>query len=105
MGLQCVLAGNGHADLRQLSYGSITTKTYGWFDVNEFRFHSTIFRASRPLAATTNTRVVTRAVDVEGHEAKYYKIVKNIIEYNFARNKNLKIVFFDYDWFDPNHGT
>jgi hypothetical protein len=57
------------------------------------------------LAATTNTRVVTRVVDVEGYESKYYRIIKNIIEYNFARNKNLKIAFFDCDWFDPNHGT
>jgi hypothetical protein len=56
------------------------------------------------LAATTNTRV-TRVVDAEGYESKYYRIIKNIIEYNFARNKNLKIVFFDCDWFDPNHGT
>jgi hypothetical protein len=55
--------------------------------------------------ATTNTGVVTRVVDAKGHESKYYKIIKNIIEYNFARNKNLKIVFFDCDWFDPNHGT
>jgi hypothetical protein len=46
-----------------------------------------------------------RVVDVEGHESKYYGVIKNIIEYNFARNKNLKIVFIDCDWFDPNHGT
>jgi hypothetical protein len=46
-----------------------------------------------------------RDVDAEGHESKYYRIIKNIIEYNFAWNKNLKIVFLDCDWFDPNHGT
>jgi hypothetical protein len=46
-----------------------------------------------------------RDVDVEGHESKYYEIIKNIIEYNFSRNKNLKTVLFDCDWFDPNHGT
>jgi hypothetical protein len=44
-------------------------------------------------------------VDEEGHETKYYWIIKNIIKYNFARDKKLKIVFFDKDWFDPNHGT
>jgi hypothetical protein len=32
-------------------------------------------------------------------------IIKNIIEYNFIENKNLKTVFFDCDSFDPNHGT
>jgi hypothetical protein len=46
-----------------------------------------------------------RAVDAEGHESKYYEIIKNIIEYNFIRNKNLKTLFFDCDWFDPNQGT
>jgi hypothetical protein len=46
-----------------------------------------------------------RVVDAEGRESKYYGIIKNIIEYNFAGNKILKIVFFDCDWFDTNHGT
>jgi hypothetical protein len=46
-----------------------------------------------------------RAVDAQGHESKYYRIIKNIIEYNFTGNKNLTTVFFDCDWFDPNHGT
>jgi hypothetical protein len=51
----CVLADNVHADLRQLSYGSIVLKSYGRYDINGFHFRSTIFEASRPLAATTNT--------------------------------------------------
>jgi hypothetical protein len=93
IGLQCVLASNVHADLCQLSYDNVTVQSYGQYDNNGFRFHSTIFEASRLLAATTNTGVLTRPVDVEGHESKYYRIIKNIIEYNFAGNKNLKIVF------------
>jgi hypothetical protein len=36
-----------------------------------------------------------RAIDSEGHESKY----------NFAGNKNLKTVFYNWDWFDPNQGT
>jgi hypothetical protein len=92
-----VLAGNVHADLRQLSYGSIVAKSYGRYDINGFHFYSTIFEASRPLAATTNTGVVMRAVDADGHESKYYGVIKNIIEYSFAGNKNMKIVFFDSD--------
>jgi hypothetical protein len=100
-----VLASNVHADLRQLSYGSIVVKSYGQYDTNEFHFHSTIFEASHPLAVTTNTGVVTRVVDVNGHESKYYGVIKNIIKHMFARNKNLKIVFFGCDWFDPYHGT
>jgi hypothetical protein len=100
-----VLAGNVHADLHQLSYRSIVTKCYGRYDVNRFHFHSTIFEASHPLAATTNTGVVTRAVDADSYESKYYGVIKNIIEYSFAGNKNMKTVFFDRDWFDPYHGT
>jgi hypothetical protein len=55
------------------------------------------------VAATTNTGVVTRVVDVEGHVSKYYGIIKNIIECNFTMNKNLKTVFFDCDWFEVKH--
>jgi hypothetical protein len=105
IGSQCVLADNVHAYLCQLSYGSVVAKSCGRYDINGFRFCPTVFEASRPLAATTNTGVVMRAVDAEGHESKYYRIIKNIIEYNFAGNKNLKTVLFDCDWFDPNHGT
>jgi hypothetical protein len=46
-----------------------------------------------------------RVVDAQGHESKYYIIIKNIIKYNFVENNNIKIVFFNCDWFDPNHGT
>jgi hypothetical protein len=100
-----VLAGNVHADLHQLSYRSIVTKCYGRYDVNRCHFRSTIFEASHPLAATTNTGVVTRVVDADSHESKYYRVIKNIIEYSFTGNKNMKTVFFDRDWFDPYHGT
>jgi hypothetical protein len=75
------------------------------YDVNGFCFHSTIFECSRQLAAKTNTGVVTSDVDAQGHETKYYEIIKNIIEYSFTENKNFKIVFFKCDWFDPNHGS
>jgi hypothetical protein len=53
---------------------------------------------------TTNSGVVTGVVNEEGHETEYYRIIKNIIEYNFVGNKKLKIVL-DCDWFDRNHGT
>jgi hypothetical protein len=55
IGSQCVLVDNVHADLWQLSYGSIVAKSYSRYDVNGFCFCSTIFEASRPLVATTNT--------------------------------------------------
>jgi hypothetical protein len=44
IGSQCVLAGNVHADLRQLLYRSIAAKSYGRYDINGFCFRSTIFK-------------------------------------------------------------
>jgi hypothetical protein len=55
IGSQCVLAGNVHVDLRQLSYRSVVAKSYGRYDVNRFSFRSTVSEASRLLTATTNT--------------------------------------------------
>jgi hypothetical protein len=49
------------------------------------------------LKKTTNSGVVTMAIDVS------YGIINKILEFNFARNKELKVVFFDYDWFDNNN--
>ena len=96
---------NIHEDLWQLSYGWVNVRSYGRYDVNGFRFRSTQFEALRPLAATTNSGVVTRAIDEEVREINYYGIINNILEFSFAGNKKLKVVFFDCDWFDINHGT
>jgi hypothetical protein len=46
-----------------------------------------------------------RAIDAEGRETNYYGIINKIIEFNFAENKELKVVFFDCDWFDSKNGT
>jgi hypothetical protein len=72
--------------------------------VNVFRFHSDQFEKYCPRPATRNTGVVTRALDAHGRETNYYVIIQNILEFNFARNKTLKVVFFLYDWFDNNNG-
>jgi hypothetical protein len=93
---------NIHPDLRQLSLGGGTVRRYGRYDVNGFRFRSTRFEDAQPLAATTNSRVVTRAVDDEGNVTNYYGVINDILEYKFFRDKQLKVVFFDCDWFTPN---
>ena len=66
---------NVHEDLRQLSYGKVKIRSYGRYDVNGFQFCSTQFEAPHPLAATCNTRVVTRAIDAHGRETSYYGII------------------------------
>jgi hypothetical protein len=87
-------------DLRQLSIGSVTDKSYGRYDVNGYHFRSSTFESSHPMAATQNSGVVTRATDMEGHEAYYYRKIKNIIEITFAGNKPLVLVFFKCKWYD-----
>jgi hypothetical protein len=94
-----------HLDLRQLAYGLVKVRSYGCYDVNGFRFCSTAFKALHPLAATTNGGVVTRAIYAEGHKTNYYGIIYKILEFSFAGNKELKVVFFSCDWFYNNNGT
>jgi hypothetical protein len=96
---------NIHPDLRQLSLGAVTVRRYGRYDVNGFRFRSTRFEDAHPLAATTNSGVVTRAVDDEGKVTNYYGVINDILEYKFFGDKQLKVVFFDCDWFTPNSAT
>jgi hypothetical protein len=48
---------------------------------------------------------VTRTIDAEGRETNYYGIINKIFEFSFARNKELKVVFFDCDWFDSKNIT
>jgi hypothetical protein len=83
----------------------VKVRSYGLYDVNGFRFRSTAFEALCPLTATTNSEVVTRAIIDEGHETNYYEIINKIIEFSFAGNKELKVVFFNCDWFDSKNGT
>jgi hypothetical protein len=94
-----------HQDLRQLAYGLVKFRSYDRYDINGFWFRSTEFEHLRPLAATTNSRVVMRAINTEGHKTYYYGIINKIVEFSFAGNKEFKVVFFDFVWFDNNNGT
>jgi hypothetical protein len=58
-----------------------------------------------PLAATCNTGVVVRAVDDEGHETNYYGVIKDILKLASGGDKDIRVVFFYCDWFDPTRGT
>jgi hypothetical protein len=83
----------------------VKVRSYSRYDINGFEFHSTAFEALRPLAGTTNSGVVMRAIDAEGRETNCYGIINKILEFSYARNKELKVVFFDCDWFDCNNRT
>jgi hypothetical protein len=48
---------------------------------------------------------MSRAISAQGHETNYYGIIQDILEFSFAGNKKLKVVFFFCDWFDPVNGV
>jgi hypothetical protein len=76
--------------LWQLAYGLVKVRSYGRYDVHGIWFCSTAFEALRPLAATTNSGVVMRLIDVKERETNYYGIINKILEFSFVGNKELK---------------
>jgi hypothetical protein len=86
------------------TYGRVVVKSYGRYNVNGFRFRSAPFEAARPRAATINLGVVTRSINEQGQEINYYGIIRQILEFNLAGVKELKIAFFVCNWFDSIHG-
>jgi hypothetical protein len=78
---------------------------YSCYDINEYRFWTAKLETSRPLAATTNSGVVISGEDATGHVTDYYVILQNIVEYMFGGAKELRVVFFQCDWFDPINDT
>jgi hypothetical protein len=92
-------------DLRQLSLGQVKALEYGLYDINGYRFWTTKLEVSHSLAAITNSRVVANDEDASGLAADYYGILKKIIEYTFSGTKELKVVFFQCDSFDPVNST
>jgi hypothetical protein len=78
---------------------------YGRYNINGYRFQTVKLEASHPLATTTNSRVVANDEDASGLATDYYGVLQKIIEYTFGGNKELKVMFLEYDWFDPFNGT
>jgi hypothetical protein len=60
---------------------------------------------SHSLAATINNRVVGNGEDASRLTTDYIVILQKIIEYMFGGAKELKVVFFKCDWFDPVNAT
>jgi hypothetical protein len=94
-----------HDDLRQLSHGSTTARSYGCYDINGFRFRSTKFEIKNPHAATTNSGVVTTASASDGSITEYFGVIQNIVELKFEGSKDLRVVLFYYDWFNSKLGS
>jgi hypothetical protein len=77
---------------------------YGRYDINGYHFWTAKLEASRRLLATTNSGVVAYDEDASGLAADYYGVLQKIIEYTFGGAKELKVVSFECDWFDPVKG-
>jgi hypothetical protein len=54
---------------------------------------------------TTNNGVVANGEDASGQAADYYGVLQKILEYTFGGNKELKVLFFECNWFDPINST
>jgi hypothetical protein len=84
-------------DLRQLPLGQVKELEYSHYDINRYHFRTVKLEVSRPLAATTNSGLVTSGKDATDHIIDYYDIFQNIVKYTFGGAKELKIVFFHCD--------
>ena len=87
-----------NAELRQVANGcAYRVKSFGAYDVNGYRFHTTSHEQSRPNRRTTNSGVFTPGDD--GFE--YYGRIEEIYELTFHGSETLKPVIFKCHWFDP----
>jgi hypothetical protein len=68
---------------------------YSCYDINGYHFRTVKLEVSHPLAATTNSGLVTSGKHTIDHVIDYYGILQNIIEYMFGGAKELKVVFFN----------
>jgi hypothetical protein len=92
-------------DLRQLAHCQVKALEYSRYDINGYHFWTMKLEASHPLEATTNSGAVTSGEDATDHVTDYYDILQNIVEYTFNGAKELRVVFFQYDCFDPINDT
>jgi hypothetical protein len=78
---------------------------YSRYDINGYHFLTVKLEVSCPLAATTNSGVVTGNKDASSHVTDYYGVLQEIIEYTFGGAKEPRVEFFECDCFDPINGT
>jgi hypothetical protein len=101
----CMEDVNVSNDLRQLSHGQAKALEYNRYNINRCHFQIVKLEACHPLAATTNSGVVTNGEEATGHVTDYV-ILQNIVEYTFGGAQELSVVFFlQCDWFDPINDT
>jgi hypothetical protein len=80
--------GNISDDLRQLAHSQVNPLEYIRYDINGYRFQTVKLEASNPLAATSNSEVVTSDEDASGVAADYFGVLQKIIGYMFRAPKS-----------------
>ena len=88
-----------------MAHTSVSVRNYTRYDVNGYRFRTAKLEKSRPLAATTNSGVLASSYVDDDKVVDYYGVLQNIVELIFDGPKELKVVFFECDWFDAHSGT
>lgn len=85
-------------ELRQVANGfHYRVRSFGAYDVNGYRFHTTSHEQSRPNRRTTNSGVFTPGCD----GIEYYGRIEEIYELTFHGSKPMNPVIFKCHWFDP----
>jgi hypothetical protein len=97
--------GNISSDLRQLAHGQVKALEYSRYEINGYYFRTAKLEVSHPLVATFNSGVVTSGKDASGVAADYYGVLQIFFNYTLGGTKELKVVFYQCDWFDPIHIT
>jgi hypothetical protein len=92
-------------DLQQLSLGQVKALEYDHYDINGYCIRTMKLEPSRPLAATINSGVVANGEDASGLAADYYGVLQKTLDCTFGGAEELKIVFFECNWFDPINDT
>jgi hypothetical protein len=80
--------GNISNDLRHLIHGQVKAFEYSRYDINGHRFWTAKLEASHPLAATSNSGVVTSAEDASGVSADYYGVLQKLLNINLGAPKS-----------------
>jgi hypothetical protein len=68
---------------------------YSPYNINRYHFWTAKLEVSRPLAATSNSGVVTSVEYGSGVSTDYYSILQKHIEHTFGGAKELKVVFLN----------
>ena len=78
--------------------------TYPGYFVNGYKFHTIRHGSSK---ATMNSGVCIKGSNYSADESDYYGQLSEVVELEYPRLKNNRIILFKCEWFDPtrNMGT